>query len=438
MQDILNILDLLPRVAARCLFYYRSQKWDRQRLQSYRDEMLRRLIRHAGQNVPYYRRLFRENGIDTEKFRGQIDMPKIPVLDKETLRTRVNEFMAENISHFKAKWSKTSGSTGTPLKFMLSTESRANDIAATIRSYDWAGYQPGKKVFSVRSFLSGNWEFKYNFLGTSLNYDATRLSRKSAIRVWKEINRLKPSVWIGFPFQMIMLGYYALDEKIRIHRPKSIITVGDSLVLPYKLKLEKIYGSKIYDFYGMTENCAMITDCEYGKKHIIEDFAFHEVLGTDGNEVNNENGELISTSYYNYAMPLIRYKTRDLIKLLPSNMVCDCGRNFRMVEDIEGRKEDFIKTPEGRLVNLFDEPTGMGKGITLSQYVQDSPDHMYVNIIPGSDFEKEFLINVEKFLRERLGNSIKIEFKIVSELETRGGGKTPFVISKIGNSLYDV
>jgi hypothetical protein len=109
-----------------------------------------------------------------------------------------------------------------------------------------------------------------------------------------------------------------------------------------------------------------------------------------------------------------------------------------MVREIEGRKEDFIQTPEGRFINLFEDPTSMGKGIMLSQYVQDSIDQLYVNIIPASGFEKESLKNVEEYLRDRLGNTIKIEFRIVSELEKRGGGKTPFVISKTGNRPFDI
>lgn len=436
MQDISTILNILPKIAWRYLFYLRSQRWSKEQLEAHQDRKLRKLILHAGRKVPYYRNLFEEIRLQPEAFQGRADMYKIPLLDKETLRRRAKEFIADNAKKFRPQWLQTSGSTGTPIKFMLSADSRANDAAAIIRTYQWAGYYPGKRIFSIRGLPGVSWEFKYNLLGTSLNFDSVKLTKESAIRVLEEINKLRPRGYSGYPFSLIMLSKIAHDEKIDIPPGRYIIVTGETTTENDRKMLQDAYGGKVFDVYSMTENAVMITECEYGNKHAIDDYAYHEFVDDNGNILETEGrGEIVGTSYYNYAMPLIRYKTRDIAILKPNSEDCQCNRKFRIVQQIEGRKDDFIKTPEGRLLRMLHLSLTLGKGIVVSQYVQDALDHMYINIVPGTDFEKDSLKEVEKALRLRVGNSIGIDFKIVSELEKNRSGKTPFIISKIGLSL---
>ena len=429
-------LHLRLKIAKDYFFFLRSQKWSRQRLELYQDHMLRKLIRHAGRHVPYYRKLFEEIEVDIDGFRGCQDMHRIPPLDKETVRTQPNSFIADNAIKFKPIIAKTSGSTGTPLKLMLSADCRAADASATLRSYQWAGYYPGKRVFTVKGFMSQDWEFQYNMLGTSLNFDSVRLSRETAIRVLREIREFKPHIYHGYPFSLMMLSKIAHDEMIEIPKGQSIIVAGETLSDNCRSVLETVYGGEVFDQYGMTENTAMITECEFGNKHLIEDFAYHEILNEKGDVLETGGqGEIVGTGYYNYAMPLIRYKTRDMATIGTNRYICECGRRFKLVKKIEGRKEDYIETPDGRLVNLIEGAISLGAGIVMSQYVQDSPDHMYVNIVPGTDFDPNSLWGVERGLRERVGRAIKINFEIVSELEKTKGGKIPFILSKIGNKV---
>ncbi|MFO8055195.1 MAG: hypothetical protein R6U19_08570 [Bacteroidales bacterium] len=421
-----------------CL-YSKSQRWNKHRIYAYQDRMLGRLLKHAGENVPYYRKLFSEIGFNPERFRGKEDMDKIPVLDKETFRQRKSEFIAKNAERFLPSLHKTSGSTGTALKFLLDVRASVHDAAAALRSYSWAGYYPGMKLFSVKDHLK-KWEYKYSMMGRILNFDSNSVSQQSALRIWAEINRLKPFVFRSYPFTLMMLYRYGLKAGIQMHKPKTIITTGESLPDSLRKKLESCYKAAVFDYYGMTENAAMITECEYHNYHVIEDYAWHEFLDPGSEKVLKEGrGEIIATGFYNYSMPLIRYRTGDYAWIQPEKDGCACGRNFRIVKKIEGRKEDYIKTPEGVRLNLIETPLNVGIGIMMGQYVQDHPDHMYINIVPGPDFEKESLKAVEKDLRKLVGNSMSIDFRIVEVLENRGGttGKVPFIYSKIGKSLYE-
>ena len=426
----------LPALAGRVVFYARSQRWDQRRLERHVDECLCRLVRHAGRNVPYYRELFRRIGLDPERFRGRCDLPRIPLLDKETLRRRSVEFLADNLGAMAPSWERTSGSTGTPLRVLLSARNRVENAAVTLRSYAWAGFVPGMKVFTLRWYQRG-WLTSSTMAGRSLNAEALALDRGLADLLWEKINRLKPGVFHGQPFALLTLANYASVAGRPYHCPRSIITFGESLPPPLRRRLSEAYrGARIFDYYGMTENAALITECPAGRLHAIDDYAWHEFVDERGNGVEAGRGEIVGTGYCNEAMPLIRYRTRDMASVAAPGARCACGRTLRVVEEIEGRADDFIVTPDGRSLKDVEEPMDHGIGIAASQYIQDAPDHVYVNILPGPDFLPESLGEVEERLRKHLGAGMRVEIRTVEKLERRSGGsgKTPFVISRIGNT----
>jgi len=423
-------------MARRYLFYLRSQYWTPEEYEDFQDKMLRRLIRHAGRRIPYYQKLFRQTGLDPGRFSGRTDMHKIPLLDKETVQRRYKEFIPENVKPYKPQWLQTSGSTGTPLHFILDAATRANAVAVLFRSYRWAGYYPGKKVFTIRGYPDKKREYFYHPVWRSLDFDSVRLTRKSAVHIMGKIRQLKPKVYKGFPFPLIRLSKIADDEGLKIPPAQSIITYGETVNRHRRALIEKAYGGKVFDHYSMSEYTARIDECEYTRKHIMEDFAYHEFVDKNGKPIEPPGmGEIIGTCFYNYAMPLIRYKIRDRAVLPAQGDTCPCGRHFRQVLKIEGRMDDYIQTPDGRFAGMLEGPIKAAKGVKLCQYVQDAHEHMYVNVVPDNDFEKDSLKDVESVLRTRVGNSISIDFKIVPELELARSGKTPVILSKIGKNF---
>jgi phenylacetate-CoA ligase len=427
----------VPALARRVAFYARSQRWDRERLERHADERLRQLVRHAGRTVPYYRELFRGIGLDPERFRGRADLPRIPLLDKETLRRRIIEFLPDDVGGLRPSWERTSGSTGTPLRVLLSARARVENAAATLRAYAWAGFVPGMKVFTLRWYQRG-WLLRPSMAGRSLNADALALDRETAVRIWERIERLRPAVFHGQPFALLTLAGYARAAGRTHHCPRRIITFGETLTPALRRSLAEAYdGARVFDYYGMTEGAVLVTECPAGSLHAHDDYAWHELVDERGEPVAQGRGEIVGTGYYNRALPLIRYRTRDLAALAPAGERCRCGRSLRVVAQIEGRADDFILTPDGRSLKDVEEPMDHAVGVAASQLVQDAPDHVYVNVLPGPDFVPASLETVAEKLREQLGPGLRFEFRTVEQLERRpgGSGKTPFVISRIGNTL---
>jgi phenylacetate-CoA ligase len=105
------------------------------------------------------------------------------------------------------------------------------------------------------------------------------------------------------------------------------------------------------------------------------------------------------------------------------------------VEEIIGRQNDYLETPDGRFLgNVLEHAVDKAKGVRLSQCVQDAVDHIYVNMMVDETFAAESTRAFEEGLRLRLGNEIRIDFRVVDQLEKTGSGKTPFILSKIGHT----
>jgi len=432
-----SILYDAARVFKAFLFYSRSQKWSRKRLDAYQDRMLIKVVNHAAKNVPYYRNLFRELKFDPRKFRGRQDMHQIPLLDKETLRTRQNEFIAENAAKYGINWDSTSGSSGTPLHLIIDNSTKAHKLAAVLRSYQWAGYLPWKKAFSIQSYTFGNPEDiskHYRFVNL-WRFNSRLLSKETAFEIIKMINDIKPKIFIGYPFSILMLSRFAKEQGLTIHPVEAIVTAGETLSEQRRKLLEDAYNCKVFDFFSLHEDVSIITECKYQTKHICEDFAYNEIVDEHGEDASSRGiGELVGTGFYNYAMPLIRYKIGDTAIINNGNSSCKCGRRFRTVREIVGRQNDYVETPDGRFIgNVLEHAVDNAKGVILSQCVQDGVDHVYINLIVDETFNDESVEAFESGLRKRLGDEIKIDFRQVSELERNKSGKTPFIMSKIGH-----
>jgi len=419
------------------LFYLHSQKWDRKTIGDYQDRKLIDIITHSAQNVPYYRNLFKETGFDPKQFRGRIDMHKIPLLDKETLRTRQKEFIAENANKYGINWDSTSGSTGTPLRFIIDNSTKAHKLAAVLRSYQWAGYLPWKKTFSIQSYTFDNPQdiFKHYRFVNLWRFNSRLLTKKTSLKIINMINNIKPNIFIGYPFSMLMLSRFASQAGLRIHPFNSIVTAGETLSEKRRKLLEEAYNCRVFDFFSLHEDVAIITECSYQTKHICEDFAYNEIIDDHGQDALTRGiGEIVGTGFYNYAMPLIRYRLGDTVEIDNENIFCKCGRHLKVIKRIIGRQNDYIETPDGRLIgNVLEHAADHSKGVILSQCVQDAIDHIYVNLIIDDTYTEDSANAFKKGLHQRLGDKIKIDFKIVTELEKNKSGKTPFIMSKIGH-----
>jgi len=429
------MVDLLPKLLRGYIRFSASQRWSSERIADYQNHQLKQLVRHAARHVPYYKMLFKQIGLDPLEFRGREDMHKIPLLDKEIVRTQTQDLIADNASRFGGIWESTSGSTGTPLQIIVDRGARSSKLVTLIRAYQWGGYRLGMKTFSLQSYYLKSGFYQYKPLFRVIRYDSNQFKRETAKKVLEVLQREKPKFVMGFPFDLLMFSQFASEAGLEIPAPKGMVVYGETLSNGKRLALQNAYRCPVFNYYSQHECASMIAECRYHSLHLIDDFAYHELINADGSDaLTAGRGELVGTNLYNFAMPLIRYRTRDEVVFDPEERLCDCGRHFPVIKEIQGKQCDFIETPDGRYLGaVMSHSIDNGRGVVVSQCVQDALDHIYVNLVVDGTFSNESERALERDLRKRLGQEMNIDFRVVPQLEKRPGGKTPFILSKIGH-----
>ncbi|MFD8621318.1 phenylacetate--CoA ligase PaaK [Streptomyces sp. NPDC059513] len=330
-----------------------AEQLSRVELEALQLERLRATLRHAYENVPFYRAAFDGAGLRPEDCRTLADLSRFPFTAKADLRDNYPFGMFAVPEHDIRRIHASSGTTGRPTVVGYTErdlDTWADVVARSIRA---AGGRPGHKVHVAYGYglFTG---------GLGAHYGAERLgctvvpaSGGMTSRQVRLIQDFRPEIIMITPSYMLTL----LDEFERqgVDPRTTSLKVGIFGAEPWteamRREIEYRFAIDAVDIYGLSEvmGPGVAQECVETKDglHIWEDHFFPEVVDPFTGEVlpDGEEGELVFTSLTKEAMPVIRYRTRDLTRLLPGT-----ARNFRRMEKVTGRSDDMVIL---RGVNLF-------------------------------------------------------------------------------------
>ena len=433
----------------------KTQWLSQEELEELQNERLRIIINHAYKNVPYYRRIFDERGLKPEDMQCKEDLKLLPILTKDDIRRNFSELVARDFKKYKPILSHTSGSTGTAMDFYL-TEFVETVIerASVWMHWNWSNFNYGDKVVTIRGQILTddlNAVAPYKIQENNLLLSPFHLSERSMSKYSELIINFKPKIIRAYPSAIFLMTKYFKSRELNPPKVTSIITSSETLLPEHRAEIESFWGCKVYDWYGIGERVVAIGECEDGGFHINLDYGIVEF--TDINGSNQK--EIIATSFWNLAMPLIRYSTKDLVTLSNSNR-CSCGKSLPTVKSIDGRIEDFVITKDKRIVGRLDAAFKYSFGIKYSQIIQDEIGHILVKIVRDNnytdkdketfmtqgdthDHENNKVFSYQRLdieLRKRLGDDIDIEYEFVDDIPRTKAGKLRFVVSDV--KLEDV
>ncbi len=330
-----------------------AERLGRGELEALQQERLRSTLRHAYDNVPFYRDAFDRAGLKPEDCRTLADLARFPFTAKTDLRDNYPFGMFAVPEHEVRRIHASSGTTGRPTVVGYTErdlDTWADVVARSIRA---AGGRPGHKVHVAYGYglFTG---------GLGAHYGAERLgctvipaSGGMTARQVQLIQDFRPEIIMITPSYMLTL----LDEFERqgVDPRSTSLKVGIFGAEPWtegmRREIEDRFAIDAVDIYGLSEvmGPGVAQECVETKDglHIWEDHFYPEVVDPFTGEVlpDGEEGELVFTSLTKEAMPVIRYRTRDLTRLLPGT-----ARTFRRMEKVTGRSDDMVIL---RGVNLF-------------------------------------------------------------------------------------
>ncbi|MFD3998929.1 phenylacetate--CoA ligase PaaK [Streptomyces sp. NPDC058548] len=330
-----------------------GERLGREELAALQLERLRASLRHAYENVDFYRRSFDAAGVTPDDCRTLADLARFPFTAKTDLRDHYPFGMFAVDQSRIRRIHASSGTTGRPTVVGYTEgdlDMWADVVARSLRA---AGARPGHKVHVAYGYglFTG---------GLGAHYGAERLgctvipaSGGMTARQVQLIQDFRPEIIMVTPSYMLTL----LDEFERqgVDPRSTSLKVGVFGAEPWteamRKEIEEAFAIDAVDIYGLSEviGPGVAQECVETKDglHIWEDHFYPEIVDPFTGEVlpDGEEGELVFTSLTKEAMPIVRYRTRDLTRLLPGT-----ARVFRRMEKVTGRSDDMIIL---RGVNLF-------------------------------------------------------------------------------------
>lgn len=327
----------------------------REKLEKLQIERLKQTITQADRS-PFYQKVFREKGITADSIQSLDDLKKLPFTTKEDLRNNYPFGMVAIPLQECVRLHSSSGTTGNPTVVLHSAKDLdewANQVARCM-------YMVGLRdtdVFQNTSgygMFTGGLGFQYGAekLG-ALTVPAAAGNSKRQIKFITDFGTTCLHIIPSYATRLAEVMYEIGMDPKKDTKLKTICIGAEPHSEEQRQRIEQLLGVKAYNCFGMSEmnGPGVAFECtEQNGLHIWEDYVIVELVDPETLEPveDGEIGELVLTTINREAMPLIRYRTRDLTRIITGE--CGCGRTHKRIDRFRGRSDDMIIL---KGVNLF-------------------------------------------------------------------------------------
>jgi phenylacetate-CoA ligase len=365
---------------------------------------------HAAMNSPYYGNLYQQRGLSADSVKSVSDIRKLPFTTKQNLRDNFPYGFLGLPKKELIRLHSTSGTTGNPTVIFHNRhdiDSWANLMA---RSLYCAGVRDTDVFQNICGYglFTGGLGFQYGIerLGC-LSIPAGAGNSPRQIKLMQDYGT---TVAHAIPSYLNRLYEVFLEEGLDPRKDTQLHTFvigAEPHTEEQRLRIEEMFGVKAYNSFGLTEmnGPGVAFECTYQNGlHIWEDAYLVEIINPETLEpvADGEVGELVMTTLDRQAMPLIRYRTRDLTRILPGT--CSCGRTHIRLDRITGRSDDmfivkgcniFPMQIEGVLMKIPE--VGADYLITLDTI--DGNDEMIIEVEVKKDWFNGDITRLDKLSR---------------------------------------
>jgi len=423
----------------------RSQYWPPEKLRALQLRRLRGLVAAAYEHTPYWREVMDSRGFGPDDIRSLDDVRRFPLLHRQTIRDRREEMVWRGEGP-RVLLARTSGSTNAALEFYTSSRREAHITAARMRGHAWVGCPPGaKEVYFWAAPVELGAQDRIKALRDRLRNDlftsALLITPEVVPRYVEQWRRWGVNCLFGYVSSFVMLARIARQTGVdlavlRDAGLRCIVTTSE-LLGENRQVIAEAFGMPVYDSYGVREGGLIGHECEHQTLHTNDEMLLLEVLDRDTLEPTDGEGELAVTMLASHCMPVIRYRTGDVVTRV--DRPCPCGRTLPALRVSGGRVLEFIVTRSGKWVSAiaFIYVCRKIRGVTQLQARQERRGQVRVLVAVDEQFPPDGLRQVEQATRQRLEDDDEIAVEIVDEIPPAPSGKQRIVISEVARQLLE-
>ena len=414
---------------------FERERWAPGQWKRWQEDRLIYILSRAATKVPYYRAQWAERRRNGDQSPWEV-LENWPILEKQTLRQREAEFVADDCDPRGMFLDNTSGTTGTPLQLYLRRDTvRAWYALHEARVRHWHGvsrHDPwailgGQMVVPVTQQKPPFWVWNRGM--NQLYLSTFHLTAANAASYVSALRKYRVRYLLGYTSALDLLARYVLRMGIADLNMKVVVTNAEPVHAQQRQVIAEAFHCPVRETYGMAEIVAAASECREGSLHQWPEAGWVEVV-ENGNPVPpGQAGDFICTSLFNEDMPLIRYRIGDRGRMADPAARCRCGRTLPLMLGLEGRRNDQLITRDGRRV-FWLNPTFYGLPVEEAQIVQESRETIRVIFVPGVGFCEQDAGAIRSRLTHEVG-AMEILLDPVAQVPREPNGKFRAIVCRI-------
>ena len=403
--------------------------------QEYQLLKIKETILYAYENTTYYKKTFDNIQCTPHDINKLQDISKLPLIDKDIVRNNYDDIRVKHYPKKNSFFVTTGGSTGQPMKFLQSKNVWGKEVAFVNNYFESLGYthKDLKASFRGGDFdkIKKNQFWKRNPINNELHFSPFHINSTNIHYYVKELNRTKVKFFHTYPSGIISLIDNMKNEGLKLnYQVQGIFLISENFTKDDINYIKNYFNCKVSAFFGHSERLifAPLDDISHDNYQVNKYYGLTELIDKSKETIitENTNGELIGTSFDNYAMPLIRYKTGDYTSYK--------NYNKQLLNLIEGRWDnEYISGKNGLQLTLtaLNMHSDIFKNCINFQFLQKREAEAELLIVPKKEFNEQDKDNILNALNKKAGHAIKFTIKTVPSLVLTKRGKTKKLIKEV-------
>ncbi|WP_404355938.1 phenylacetate--CoA ligase family protein [Methylotuvimicrobium sp. KM1] len=415
----------------------KTQWLSRAEIEALQLKKLHTLLNIAKEHCPWHAKRILESGIDLENLTFP-ELQKLPIMSKTDAQQNGEQMTWQSVPGGAFRYT-TGGSSGQPLIFHFGRYRQASDAAGRIRARRWWGVNVGDPevyLWGAPVELNKTDRIKTirDRLLNQLVLNAFQMSPDMMSNYLAAIRKFNPKCIYGYASSVALLARFAKEtnQKIELPELKVICTTGEPLYDEQRQLISEIFKVPVANEFGSRDIGFTAHENRHHQMLQMSESIIIEILDPQGKPVNpGETGEAVMTGLCSEAQPFIRYRTGDMMKLSPETD--KDGRGLHVIEEITGRKTDFLVHQNGSIVHALAAIYVLREtpGVEQFKIIQHDIDQFEIQIVTNPMWTDQAKNSIDQKFKYRFGETCNTEINLVEEILPEASGKIRQVVSKV-------